>query len=474
MVRIIAICLLTVVCFTSCLGHRSTKGDTTPTVTMEIKQTQPTNEIFPADSLLAKYDSVGTFCEGRAVVWLNGKYGYIDENGSERIPVRYYYEPDKYTIPYLTHLLKDETFKGYNDFSCSIATVSIGSSWGAINRSGDEVIPCEYDYAGNLKDGSVAVIESGKIFITDSTLNKTPVKLSRLRRGGTIIDGKLVSEEELKFTPWTISKEYESDQYIHWWYINKTAIPSIYREGEWFRGIGRIWVDYRELYINGYGEELSPDEVIDNVADRLGILPEEQSSFRKACKKYEAWRKDQIRLRKFSHFNSMNMDERYSLPGINALEMHKERWYDTDLEVLSFNYNDDGIPDYLFEVKPIDTQLGCGLSWHKPVYFLTYSLGSRYIDGSHIIGKAINCLERYFDGNEGFYDLILIKDIVSKQDELILKGEYLFWIEYGPDSDHGGSFISHLPKKSGADGYTCIIDTLYRSLEITKDTLIHK
>lgn len=83
-----------------------------------------------------KYDYVGNFYEGLAMVRLNGKSGFIDKTGKEVIPCKY---------------------NSASDFSDGLAPVSNGDKWGYINKDGKEVIPYKYDYADCFFEGLAAV-----------------------------------------------------------------------------------------------------------------------------------------------------------------------------------------------------------------------------------------------------------------------------------------------------------------------------
>ena len=79
-----------------------------------------------------KYDWVGVFKEGLAVVSKNGRQGYIDKMGKVKIPLEY---------------LEAEPFKdGY-------AIVMKNDKYGVINKANLIQIPFEYDEMGEFNDG---------------------------------------------------------------------------------------------------------------------------------------------------------------------------------------------------------------------------------------------------------------------------------------------------------------------------------
>jgi hypothetical protein len=112
---------------------------------------------------LWKYDEAYRFDEGLAPVKLNGKWGYIDKNKNEIIPLKY-----DYALGFNQHLqglalvklnskchyidTKGNRWK-YDeayDFNESLARVMLNGKWGYIDRNKNEVIPLNYIYAGDF------------------------------------------------------------------------------------------------------------------------------------------------------------------------------------------------------------------------------------------------------------------------------------------------------------------------------------
>ena len=117
------------------------------------------------------YDRQGIYYEGMARVEKNKKYGYIDENKKEIIPVIYDYGADfkeemagvkkdgKYGFLNKQGILVipfqyDEFFSGY---SHGLASVRLGSKWGFINKQGTTIIPFIYQDATIFREGLAAV-----------------------------------------------------------------------------------------------------------------------------------------------------------------------------------------------------------------------------------------------------------------------------------------------------------------------------
>ena len=94
-----------------------------------------------------KYEDIKEFSEGLAAVKRNGKWGFIDNRGFEKINCQY----DR-----------------VENFSEELAVVENNNKWGYINKNGSEVIHCEYEsteglsleHPGNFSDGLAAVIKN--------------------------------------------------------------------------------------------------------------------------------------------------------------------------------------------------------------------------------------------------------------------------------------------------------------------------
>ena len=84
-----------------------------------------------------KYDYLGSFHEGLAVVSLGDKYGYIDKLGQEIIPCIY-----------------DDA----DDFEFGVAVVEIGEKEGLINKKGKLIAPCIYDSIFSFDQDSTATV----------------------------------------------------------------------------------------------------------------------------------------------------------------------------------------------------------------------------------------------------------------------------------------------------------------------------
>jgi hypothetical protein len=99
-----------------------------------------------------RYDVVSDFQEGRAWVKLNGKYGFVDLQGNEVIPLKY-----------------DDAF----NFSEGRAEVSLNGKYGFIDVNGNEVIPLKYDRVYSFSEGRLRVKLNRKYGFVDVQGNET-------------------------------------------------------------------------------------------------------------------------------------------------------------------------------------------------------------------------------------------------------------------------------------------------------------
>lgn len=86
--------------------------------------------------LEVKYDCVHSFNEGFARVELNGKNGFVNEEGIEIIPLKYDYVAD---------------------FHNGFAKIKMSKKWGFINCHGKEILTPKYDYVYNFNSGFACV-----------------------------------------------------------------------------------------------------------------------------------------------------------------------------------------------------------------------------------------------------------------------------------------------------------------------------
>ena len=93
----------------------------------------------------SKYQFIGNIKEySYTRVKLNGKYGFIDENGREIIPCNYDWIDDEQSLC---------------DDNCRIV---LNGKYGFIDKNGKEVIPCNYDGASIFNEGLAAIKLNGK------------------------------------------------------------------------------------------------------------------------------------------------------------------------------------------------------------------------------------------------------------------------------------------------------------------------
>jgi hypothetical protein len=99
------------------------------------------NEVTPL-----KYDGVGNFREGKAVVKLKGKYGFVDKHGNEVSRLKY---------------------NSVGDFFGGMAWVKLKGKFGFVDIQGNEIIPPKYDDVGFFHEGRANVQLNYKYGLVD-------------------------------------------------------------------------------------------------------------------------------------------------------------------------------------------------------------------------------------------------------------------------------------------------------------------
>jgi hypothetical protein len=137
-----------------------------------------------------KYDFVGDFRDGRAVVKLNNKYGFVDTEGNEVISLKYdyvgnFYEGrtwvllnNKYGFTDLDgNEVAPPKYDSVGDFYDGRAQVVINKKWGFIDLDGNEVVSLKYNSARNFCEGRATVTINKKYGFVDLDGNEVvPLK----------------------------------------------------------------------------------------------------------------------------------------------------------------------------------------------------------------------------------------------------------------------------------------------------------
>ena len=95
-----------------------------------------------------KYDSVGNFFKGLAVVKLNRKWGFVNVTGKVMIPLKY---------------------DLVGTFHSGLVVVYLNGKWGFVDKTGKEVVPLKYDGVGTFKEGLAKVLLNGQRGLVDKT-----------------------------------------------------------------------------------------------------------------------------------------------------------------------------------------------------------------------------------------------------------------------------------------------------------------
>lgn len=161
---IMATCIASAVMLASCGG----------------KSTGTANEVLSKkafSAVIAKYENVGDFYDGVAVVSMGrNNYGLIDNKGKEIVACNY-----KYIENSSCGMVKFRDDSGYGfmntkgemvvesgkyeniaDFTDNLACVEKDDLWGYIDNKGNEVIPCTFDRAYGFSEGLALVLKSNK------------------------------------------------------------------------------------------------------------------------------------------------------------------------------------------------------------------------------------------------------------------------------------------------------------------------
>lgn len=101
----------------------------------------------------ATFDDAWWFSEGLASVKVNGKWGFVNKDGTLVIPAK---------------------FDFTNIFQEGLAPVRMGGKWGFIDKTGSMVIPAKYDDAWIFHNGKVKVTFNGREFKIDRNGNEVP------------------------------------------------------------------------------------------------------------------------------------------------------------------------------------------------------------------------------------------------------------------------------------------------------------
>lgn len=92
-----------------------------------------------------KFEGLGSFVDGNtAMALLNGKVGYVDKSGNTVIPFQY-----------------DDAF-GSNE---GVFTVSKNGKWGAVDKNNTIIVPMEYDDISEASEGVMYGIKDGFVYV---------------------------------------------------------------------------------------------------------------------------------------------------------------------------------------------------------------------------------------------------------------------------------------------------------------------
>ncbi|MBD1433917.1 WG repeat-containing protein [Sphingobacterium sp. DN00404] len=114
--------------------------------TKEIDQENPTEAQQTDVDWRKRYHAIEDFHEGRAVVFYNQKYGYVDLDGNVVIPLKYWTA---------------------DPFKDGLARVGINHKYGFLDKNGRTVIPLKYDMVQEFREGLTLVKLNEKVGFLD-------------------------------------------------------------------------------------------------------------------------------------------------------------------------------------------------------------------------------------------------------------------------------------------------------------------
>ena len=128
-----------------------------------------------------EFEHAGKFVDGQAIVFVDGKYGAIDETGKYVITPQFdglYQDGDLYLIKqngktgWATRqgkVVVNPRFAAAFTFNgAAVAPVQVGETWGYVDKAGKIIIKPQFDVALPFVGGVAAVIRGGKVGFIDS------------------------------------------------------------------------------------------------------------------------------------------------------------------------------------------------------------------------------------------------------------------------------------------------------------------
>ena len=160
------------------------------------------------DSLIipCEYDQAQVIQDGLGAVRRGNKWFYINENGEIVNETGY---DDAYSAPYReedVEFTKDlSAFRYVYDFSDGLAAVNRGGLWGYIDRSGVEVIPCQFEATRPLYKGKAWIKEDGLWGVADLSSYISASYENRVPPIAGIVQPDTKSDGHIR---WTIETNY--------------------------------------------------------------------------------------------------------------------------------------------------------------------------------------------------------------------------------------------------------------------------
>jgi hypothetical protein len=128
-----------------------------------------------------EFEHAGKFVDGQAIVFVDGKYGAIDETGKYVITPQFdglYQDGDLYLIKqngktgWATRqgkvVVNPQFAAAFTFNGAAVAPVQVGETWGYVDKAGKIIIKPQFDVALPFVGGVAAVMRGGKVGFIDS------------------------------------------------------------------------------------------------------------------------------------------------------------------------------------------------------------------------------------------------------------------------------------------------------------------
>lgn len=219
----------------------------------------------------------GDFSDGLAVVQFreNGRFGFIDRNGSQVIPLKFTgvqdfsqglaqatMDPDREKIGFINKKgdwAIPPKFLDAKDFSEDLAAVLFGveggDKWGYIDRNGTRVIPPRFEMAGNFSEGLAPVDIDGESAVIDKQGQVVIKARPGFYRFGSFSQGR---------APFHISSHRSKEDRMEMGFMDRTGkvviAPHFTYVNRFSEGLALVEIDEKMGFIDLSGKVVVPPQ----------------------------------------------------------------------------------------------------------------------------------------------------------------------------------------------------------------------